>query len=114
MVALVYGKASRASVWRALGGPDEITTHPPNRQRAPVALYSMDKARMFLDCWHVLPSRTLRVGLWPHRNPNLDGGPTHRLRVNQDGSVQQPDALLHAGEAETAALQGGVEVESPA
>jgi hypothetical protein len=59
-----------------------------------------------------LPGGPLRRVLWPDWESNLDGGPAHRLRLNRDGSVQQPDALLHTGETEAAALHGGVEVES--
>jgi hypothetical protein len=65
-----------------------------------------------LGCGAFLPCGPLRRVLWPDWESNLDGGPAHRLRLNQDGSVQQPDALLHTGETEAAALHGGVEVES--
>ena len=59
-----------------------------------------------------LPSGTLRGLLYDNGNTDVDGGSTHGSGLNQDRSVQQANALLHARETEASSLQSGVEVES--
>src|SRR6266481_1954130 len=49
------------------------------------------------------PCRTL--GVLSHEwNANMDGGSTHRFRLNINDSVYQPNSLLHARETETSPL----------
>jgi len=41
----------------------------------------------------------------------MDGGSSHRLRLNLNKSVYQPNSLLHARETETSALRYRFQVE---